>query len=57
MAIADYVTKVHAICMQCGDIAMHSYRKKVREGWLFWEKKICMNPAAAVAFGRYEFAN
>jgi thymidine kinase len=27
MAIADYVTKVHAICMQCGDIATHSYRK------------------------------
>ena len=27
MAIADYVTKVHAICMQCGDIATHSFRK------------------------------
>lgn len=27
MAIAEYVTKVHAICMVCGDIATHSYRK------------------------------
>ncbi len=27
MAIAEYVTKVHAICMVCGDLATHSYRK------------------------------
>ena len=27
MAKADYVTKVHAICMQCGNIANYSYRK------------------------------
>lgn len=26
MAIADYVTKVHAVCMNCGDLAHHSYR-------------------------------
>jgi thymidine kinase len=27
MAKADYVTKLHAICMQCGNIATYSYRK------------------------------
>ena len=27
MAIAEYVTKVHAICMVCGEIAQYSYRK------------------------------
>jgi len=27
MACAEYVTKVHAICMKCGDLANHSYRK------------------------------
>ena len=27
LAIADYVTKVHAICMVCGDIAHYSFRK------------------------------
>jgi thymidine kinase len=27
MAIAEYVTKVHAICMTCGDLANYSYRK------------------------------
>jgi thymidine kinase len=26
LAIADYITKVHAICMNCGDLANHSYR-------------------------------
>lgn len=27
MSIAEYVTKVHAICVVCGDIAHYSYRK------------------------------
>ncbi len=31
MAIAEYVTKVHAICMVCGDIANYSYRKVPNE--------------------------
>lgn len=26
MAIAEFVTKVHAICVVCGDVAHHSYR-------------------------------
>ncbi|MFD2522197.1 thymidine kinase [Emticicia soli] len=31
MAIAEYVTKVHAICVVCGDIAHYSYRKVADE--------------------------
>ncbi len=31
MAIAEYVTKVHAICVVCGDIAQYSYRKTPNE--------------------------
>ncbi len=27
MAVADHVTKVHAICMNCGNLAQHSFRK------------------------------
>lgn len=27
LAIADYITKLHAICMKCGNIANVSYRK------------------------------
>lgn len=26
MAMAEFVTKVHAICMRCGDLAQHSHR-------------------------------
>jgi thymidine kinase len=26
LAVAEYVTKVHAICMRCGNLANHSYR-------------------------------
>ncbi|TCO07672.1 thymidine kinase [Natronoflexus pectinivorans] len=31
MACAEYVTKVHAICMQCGDLAHFSYRFKASD--------------------------
>lgn len=27
LAIAEYVTKVHAICIRCGNLAQYSYRK------------------------------
>ena len=27
MAVAEYVTEVHAICVNCGDLATHSFRK------------------------------
>lgn len=32
LAMADYVTKLHAICVRCGDIANFSYRKSVQTG-------------------------
>jgi thymidine kinase len=32
LAIADYITKLHAICMKCGNIANASYRKVAVEG-------------------------
>lgn len=28
LATADYITKLHAICMECGNIAHYSYRNK-----------------------------
>jgi thymidine kinase len=31
LAKADYVTKLHAICMQCGNMANYSYRKIANE--------------------------
>lgn len=29
LAIADYITKLHAICVKCGNIANFSYRKSI----------------------------
>ena len=31
LAIAEYVTKVHAICMRCGNLAQFSFRKSEEE--------------------------
>ncbi len=31
MAVSEYVTKVHAVCVQCGDIAHYSYRNAASE--------------------------
>lgn len=31
LAKADYITKLHAICVKCGDIANYSYRKTASE--------------------------
>ncbi len=28
LAVAEYITKVHAICVQCRNLATHSFRKK-----------------------------
>lgn len=41
LAIAEYITKVHAICMECGNIASYSYRRtKSNEKVVLGEKDI-----------------
>ncbi len=39
MAIAEYVTKVHAICVICGDIAHYSYRKVLSDNQVMLGEK------------------
>lgn len=31
LSIAEYITKVHAICMRCGNLAQYSFRKSAEE--------------------------
>ncbi len=31
LATAEYVTKLHAICVRCGDLANHSHRTKIND--------------------------
>jgi len=39
MAIAEYVTKVHAICLHCGNLATHSYRIHASESQILLGEK------------------
>jgi thymidine kinase len=39
MAVAEYVTKVHAICMVCGDLATHSFRKHADQSLIMLGEK------------------
>ncbi len=44
MAKADYVTKVHAICVKCGNIANYSYRKVANPGQVMLGAKDSYEP-------------
>lgn len=35
LAVADFITKLHAICVRCGNIANMSYRKSANEDQVF----------------------
>ena len=55
LSIADYITKVHAICMQCGDIAHFSYRKTADKGKILLGEKDSYEPRCRTCF--YEGEN
>ena len=44
LAVADYITKLHAICVQCGNIANISYRKTAEEGQVLLGEKETYEP-------------
>jgi len=44
LAKADYITKLHAICMKCGNIANVSYRKTSQEGQVLLGEKDIYEP-------------
>src|SRR5664279_2503632 len=44
LAIADYITKLHAICMRCGNIANISYRKSSQSGQVLLGEKDLYEP-------------
>ena len=39
LAKADYITKLHAICVKCGNIANYSYRKSAQSGQVLLGEK------------------
>jgi thymidine kinase len=44
LAIADYITKVNAVCVQCGDIAHFSYRTVDKKGKVLLGEKESYEP-------------
>ncbi|MCP9753195.1 thymidine kinase [Ferruginibacter sp. HRS2-29] len=48
LAKADYITKLHAICMKCGNIANVSYRKVPAEGQVLLGEKDIYEPRCRI---------
>lgn len=44
LAVADYITKLHAICVQCGNIASISYRKTAQDAQVLLGEKDAYEP-------------
>lgn len=50
MAVADHVTKVHAICMKCGSIAQFSHRLSIKEQVVLLGEKDIYEPLCRSCF-------
>jgi thymidine kinase len=48
LSIADYITKLHAICMKCGNIANVSFRKTEQEGQVLLGEKETYEPRCRI---------
>lgn len=44
LAKADYITKLHAICVKCGNIANYSYRKSEKEALILLGERNLYEP-------------
>ncbi|MGB4655698.1 MAG: thymidine kinase [Bacteroidales bacterium] len=52
MAQAEFVTKVQAICMRCGDLALHSYRKISNEKLVVLGEKESYEPLCRSCYNK-----
>ena len=50
LAVAEYVTKVHAICMRCGNLAQYSFRKSGEEQVVLLGEKNLYEPLCRNCF-------
>jgi thymidine kinase len=48
LAIADFITKLHAICVQCGHLANVSYRTSAEEGTVVLGEKNNYEPRCRI---------
>jgi len=54
LAIADYITKLHAICVRCGSIANISYRKSTDESQVLLGELDMYEPRCRVCYNLKE---
>ena len=54
LAVAEYITKVHAICPHCGNLATHSYRLSMEEEMVVLGEKDKYEPRCRIC---YEMGN
>ena len=52
MAIADQITKVHAICVRCGNLAQFSYRKTDEDKIVLLGEKNLYEPLCRVCYNK-----
>jgi thymidine kinase len=50
LAIAEYITKVHAICPHCGNLATHSYRLSEEEATVVLGEKNVYEPRCRTCY-------
>jgi len=50
LAIGDYITKLHAICVVCGNIASYSYRKSPEESQVLLGEKNNYEPRCRTCY-------
>ncbi len=52
LAIADFVTKLHAICVRCGNLAQYSFRKSEDEQLILLGEKETYEPLCRVCYNK-----
>lgn len=50
LAVAEYITKVHAICQRCGNLATHSYRLAVSDDQVLIGEKDSYEPRCRICY-------
>jgi len=57
LAVADYITKLHAICVKCGNIASMSFRKTSDEGQVVLGEKEFYEPRCRLCYYKEKTAS
>ncbi len=52
LAKAEYITKLHAVCVQCGNIATHSYRKSKDKNTVLLGETDLYEPRCRVCYNK-----